>query len=115
LQDIGRQQLDWWAKLIGKSLEQRKRLAHKSDQFFDVKMSETVSDPLDVVRRMYAHFGYPLRDEVEAKMAAFMKDNTRDKHGLHAYTPEDFGIDPERDRAPFEEYIDHFGLAEPRK
>jgi hypothetical protein len=57
LHEIGRQQLDWWAKLIEKSLDQRKRLADKSDQFFDVKMSETVADPLDVVRRMYAHFG----------------------------------------------------------
>jgi hypothetical protein len=112
LHEIGRQQLDWWAKLIGKSLEQRKRLRHKSEQFFDVKMSETVSDPLDVVRRMYAHFDYPLTDEVEAKMLAFMKENTRDKHGSHTYTPEDFGIDPERDRAPFQEYIDYFGLAE---
>jgi hypothetical protein len=112
LHEIGRQQLDWWAKLIGKSLEQRKRLRHKSEQFFDVKMSEIVSDPLDVVRRMYAHFDYPLTDEVEAKMLAFMKENTRDKHGSHTYTPEDFGIDPERDRAPFQEYIDYFGLAE---
>jgi hypothetical protein len=112
LHEIGRQQLDWWAKLIGKSLEQRRRLKHKSEQFFDVKMSETVSDPLDVVRRMYAHFDYPLTDEVEARMLAFMKENTRDKHGSHTYTPEDFGIDPEHDRAPFQEYIDYFGLAE---
>jgi hypothetical protein len=112
LEAIGRQQLDWWAKLIEKSLEQRKRLAHKSDQFFDVKMSETVADPLDVVRRMYAHFGYPLSAEVEAKMAAFMADNARDKHGSHTYTAADFGIDPERDRAPFQDYIDYFGLDE---
>jgi len=112
LHEIGRQQLDWWAKLIGSSLEQRRRLRHKSEQFFDVKMSETVSDPLDVVRRMYAHFDYPLTDEVEAKMLAFMRENTRDKHGSHTYTPEDFGIDPEHDRAPFQEYIDYFGLAE---
>ena len=47
LHEIGRQQVDWWAKLIAKSLEQRKRLAHMSEQFFDVKMSETVSDPID--------------------------------------------------------------------
>ncbi|MGB8329564.1 MAG: sulfotransferase [Polyangiales bacterium] len=112
LEAIGRQQLAWWAKLIEKSLEQRKRLAHRSEQFFDVKMSETVADPLDVVRRMYAHFGYPLTAEVEARMLAFMGDHTRDKHGLHSYSPTDFGIDPERDRGPFEDYIDYFGLAE---
>jgi len=112
LRAIGRQQLDWWAKLIERSLEQRKRLADRSHQFFDVKMSETVADPLDVVRRMYAHFGYPLSEHVEAKMAAFMRENTRDKHGSHRYTPEDFGIDPERDGAPFLEYIRYFGLAD---
>jgi hypothetical protein len=110
LRAIGRQQLDWWAKLIERSLEQRKRLADRSDQFFDVKMSETVSDPLDVVRRMYAQFGYPLSEHLEAKMAAFMRENTRDKHGSHRYTPEDFGIDAERDRAPFLKYIRYFGL-----
>jgi hypothetical protein len=112
LRAIGRQQLDWWAKLIEKSLDQRKRLSDRGDQFFDVKMSETVRDPLEVVRRMYAHFGYPLTDEVEAKMRTFLKNNTRDKHGSHTYRAEDFGIDPYRDRAPFREYIDYFGLAE---
>jgi hypothetical protein len=110
LERIGRQQVDWWAKLIDKSLEQRKRLAHRSDQFFDVKMSETVADPLEVVRRMYAHFGYALSPEVEAKMVAFMADNTCDKHGSHTYAAADFGIDPKRDRPPFQKYIDYFGL-----
>lgn len=112
LRELGRWQLDWWAKLIDKALEQRKRLAERTDQFFDVKMSETVADPLDVVRRMYAHFGYELSDEVEAKMVDFMNTNTRDKHGSHTYSLEDFGIDPVRDRAPFQEYIDYFGLQE---
>jgi hypothetical protein len=115
LKAIGRQQLDWWAKLIEKSLEQRRRLAHRSHQFFDVKMSETVANPLDVVRRMYAHFGYALSDQLEAKMRAFMADHTRHKHGSHTYAAEDFGIDPERDRKPFQDYIDYFGLAESGK
>jgi hypothetical protein len=115
LEAIGRQQLVWWAKLIERSLEQRKRLAHRSEQFFDVKMTETVADPLDVVRRIYAQFGYPLTAEVEARMRAFMADHTRDKHGSHSYSAADFGIDPERDRGPFEDYIDYFGLAKSRK
>ena len=110
LHAIGRSQVQWWAKLMARSLEQRKRLADRGDQFFDVNMSETVADPIDVVRRMYAHFGYPLTSEVESKMIAFMKDNTRDKHGSHTYKPEDFGIDPIEDRVHFEEYIEHFGL-----
>jgi len=112
LQRIGRQQLDWWAKLVNQALEQRKRFADRSDQFFDVKLRETVADPLDVVRRMYARFGFELSDEVDAGMRSFMAKNPRDKHGSHTYTPEDFGIDPVRDREPFAEYIEHFGLQE---
>jgi hypothetical protein len=46
-------------------------------------MRETVADPIDVVRRMYAHFSYPL----SAEMVAFMAENSRDKHGSHSYTP----------------------------
>ena len=112
LHEIGRQQLDWWAKLVGQSLEQRKRFADRSDQFFDVKLRETVADPLDVVRRMYSQFGFELSGEVDAAMRRFMADNPRDKHGSHTYAPEDFGIDPVRDREPFEEYIEYFGLQE---
>lgn len=112
LHELGRQQLDWWAKLVNVALEQRKRLANRSDQFFDVKLRETVSDPIDVVRRVYAHFGFELSDEVDARMRNFMQNNPRDKHGAHTYTPQDFGIDPGRDREPFEEYIEYFGLQE---
>jgi len=112
LHELGRQQLDWWAKLVNVALEQRKRLANRSDQFFDVKLSETVADPIDVVRRVYAHFGFELSDEVHARMRNFMQNNPRDKHGAHTYTPQDFGIDPGRDREPFEEYIEYFGLQE---
>jgi hypothetical protein len=112
LHAIGREQLDWWAKLANRALAQRKRFADRSDQFFDVKLRETVTDPLDVVRRMYAHFGFTLTDEVDARMRSFMSSNPRDKHGSHTYTPEDFGIDPVRDREPFEEYIAYFDLEE---
>lgn len=112
LHEIGRQQVEWWARIIQQSLAQRKRFADRGEQFFDVKLRETVADPLDVVRRMYAQFGYELSDEVDARMRDFMQNNPRDKHGSHSYRPEDFGIDPVRDREPFEEYIEHFGLEE---
>lgn len=112
LHEIGRQQLDWWAKLVNQGLVQRKRFADRSDQFFDVKLREMVADPLDVVRRMYVQFDFEFSDEVAAEMLDFMANSPRDKHGSHTYTPESFGIDPVRDRAPFEEYIDYFGLHE---
>ena len=112
LHEIGRQQLDWWAKLVNQALEQRKRFAHRGAQFFDVRLRDTVADPVGVVRRMYSHFDYQLTDALDARMRAFMANNPRDKHGSHRYAPEDFGIDPVRDREPFEDYIECFGLRE---
>jgi hypothetical protein len=61
---------------------------------------------------MYAQFGFELSDEVDVEMRSFMAKNPRDKHGSHTYTPEDFGIDPVRDRELFAEYIERFGLQE---
>ena len=61
---------------------------------------------------MYAHFGFTLSDGVDAQMREYMANHPRDRHGSHTYTPEDFGIDPIRDREPFEEYIAYFGLEE---
>jgi hypothetical protein len=32
------------------------------------------------------------------------------KHGIHRYTPEEFGVVPDRVRKAFHEYIQYFGL-----
>ncbi len=110
LKVIGKQQLDWWEKLLGRSLDQRKQLEHRSSQFYDLKMSETVADPLGAVERIYDYFGYELKPAVKADMEKFMKNNPRDKHGSHTYRAEDFGIDAESDRRRFAEYCAYFGV-----
>lgn len=114
LHAVGRQQVEMWGKLLDRSLAQRKRLAARSEQFFDVKMADLVRDPLEVVRQVYAHFEYTLTPAVEQTMVEFMRSNPRNKHGSHVYSASDFGIDPVRDRVSFEEYIDYFGLDESR-
>jgi hypothetical protein len=110
LKAIGKQQLDWWGNMLGRSLEHRKQLEHRSGQFFDLKMSETVADPLGAVERIYDFFGYELPPSVKTDMEAFMKNNPRDKHGSHTYKAEDFGIAPEKDRARFADYCAYFGI-----
>ncbi len=115
LKAIGRQQLDWWEKLLNRSLEQRRQLdrdPQRAGQFFDLQMQETVADPLGAVERIYAHFGYELKPAVKADMEKFMRHNTRDKHGSHTYTAADFGIDPQRDNARFADYCSYFGIGQ---
>jgi hypothetical protein len=44
-------------------------------------------------------------------MQAFIVDNPKGKHGLHLYTPEEYGIDPAVVRRDLARYIDRFDLA----
>jgi hypothetical protein len=107
---IGRQQIEWWSKLLKIGTEQRKRHADKKQQFFDQKMSDTVADPIGSVDRIYDHFGYELTAEVKKGMEQYMRDHRRDKHGSHTYTAADFDIDLEKDRKNFAEYCEYFGV-----
>jgi len=44
-------------------------------------------------------------------MQEFIADNPKGKHGLHTYTPEEYGLVPERIREQFSAYIERFGLS----
>ncbi len=105
---IGRQMIDWLAFVLEESVAQRKRLKARENQFYDIHLSDIVADPLKCVKGAYDHFGFTLTPEVRSSMERFMRNNARDKHGIHRYAPEDFGIDIARDRARFEPYLDYY-------
>jgi hypothetical protein len=46
-------------------------------------------------------------------MRAFIGDNPQGKHGVHEYSPEQYGVVPETVRSAFRNYIDRFDLAQP--
>ncbi len=112
----GRNELEWWEYLMGRSVELRKKLVHKKDQFFDLHLSEIVKDPLGAVERIYRHFDMELTGEVRNRMKRFMAENPREKHGNHTYRAEDFGINPVRERERFTSYYEMLrGLGIPDK
>ena len=43
---------------------------------------------------------------------AFIADNPKGKHGLHTYTPEEYGLVPAEIRERMSDYIEHFDLTE---
>lgn len=107
---IGRQQLDWWQKLVTRALEQRERHRERASQFIDIKMQDIVADPLEVVERIYDRFGFELTARVRSDMEGFMIHNRRERHGAHTYAPADFGIDANSDAYRFEAYCRRFGV-----
>lgn len=103
---------DWTARLrkvLMRAVDARAR-QHPDAVFHDMFFREFVRDQFGVVEQIYDALDLPMSGEAADRMRAFIADNPQGKHGVHAYTPEQFGVVPEKVRDAFSEYIDHFGL-----
>jgi hypothetical protein len=78
--------------------------------FYDMHFSDFVADQFAVVSDIYAALGLPMTPEAAARMQAFIADNPKGKHGLHTYTPEEYGLDPGVIRREFRSYIEQYDL-----
>lgn len=86
------------------------RAKHGQDSIHDIDYKALVRDPLDEMRKLYAHFGEPLTPEAESAMQTFLAANPKGKHGKHEYSLADFGLTREGVREHFRDYIERFGL-----
>jgi Sulfotransferase family len=105
---------DWTARLhrvIEHVMEVRSASSYPSAMFYDMQFSDFVADQFAVISDIYSSFGLPMTDDGAAQMRAFIADNPKGKHGLHLYTPEEYGIDPQAVRRDFKAYIEQFNLA----
>jgi len=105
---------DWTARLkrvIDHAMAVRAGASYPRAIFYDMHFSDFVADQFTVVSDIYTALGLPMTDEAAVRMKAFIADNPKGKHGLHLYTPEEYGIDPEVVRRDFREYIEQYDLA----
>lgn len=79
-----------------------------ASHFIDVNHDDFVEDSLAVANRIHRHFGLPLDDAARAAMQAHVDANPKGKHGKHQYDLESFGIDADRVRARFADYVERF-------
>ena len=105
---IGRWQLDMWSTIMNDAIELRDALP--SEQFFDLPFRDVVADPAGAIARMYAHFGCESGAEGEARIRAWRGANPQGKHGLHRYSPEDYGLTREQMAERFAPYVERFGV-----
>jgi len=104
---------DWTARLnrvIDHALDVREARDYPDAVFYDMYFPDFVADQFAVVQDIYEQLELPMTDEGAARMQAFIADNPKGKHGLHLYTPEEYGIDPEVVRRDLARYIDRFDL-----
>jgi hypothetical protein len=110
--EIGRKVADYWqdgmrrmVKLADDpSFPPRSRLAH-------VQYRSLVTDPVGAVARIYDAFGLELSQNARAAMAAKVAQAPNGGYGANRYRPEEFGIDPDRERERASVYAERFGVA----
>jgi hypothetical protein len=80
--------------------------ARAGDRIVDVCFRSLVADPLQTVRALYQRTGRELTPDTEARMAAWLDDNPRGKHGAHRYTLAEFGLTDADTASAFAGYRD---------
>jgi hypothetical protein len=109
-QRLGQQQLGLWKTLLDRCVETRDRRPELEDRIVDLSFDEIVADPMGCVRRVYERFDMPLTTEAETRMRTFVAAHPRDKHGVHRYGLESFGLDQDRVDEAFKGYRERFGV-----
>jgi len=104
---------DWTPRLrnvLMHGVEVRSAKEYPDAIFYDMMFRDFVTDQFGVVEQIYSAFDLPMSDTGAQQMQAFINANPPGVHGVHSYSPDEYGIDPEEVRAEFREYIEHFDL-----
>jgi hypothetical protein len=63
-----------------------------SSRVLDVSYRSLVADPAGTVRSIYHHFGLEMSEAMEQGMTRWLAENPANKHGIHRYDLEQFGL-----------------------
>ncbi len=106
---MARQVSERWEEGAGLAVKYR-QAGNLRQQLLDIQYLDLVRDPMGMVQRIYKHFDLELTGAAETAMQRFLAEHPKDKGGVHRYSLETFGIDPEVERGRFQSYLDCFGI-----
>ncbi|CAF1139368.1 unnamed protein product [Rotaria sordida] len=75
---------------------------------FDVLYDDLMAQPIDIVRRIYEHFGLVCSEDFRQAMVTWLRENPQGKQGRNTYTLEEFGLTHELIDQRYEEYNSMF-------
>jgi hypothetical protein len=107
---LGQEVRQRWEQGASLAVKYRQIPAAWQHQIFDVHYLDLVRDPLALVRRLYAYFDLELTRAAEAAMQHFLQANPKNRGGVHRYSLEEFGLNPDAERRRFQFYLDFFGI-----
>jgi len=80
----------------------------ESKQFFDIKFSELIDDPVQVVQNIYNHFGYEFTEEFRRRILEYEENQPRLQYPRVPYSLEELGLTKEIINSEFRDYIDTY-------
>jgi hypothetical protein len=93
-------------------IEQSMRFREQANpaQFYDVLYRDLTADPVGTVKGIYEYFGLRFDNFFEKRMRNWLEENPRGKHGIHRYSPEQFGLDQNMIKKRFDHYCKYYGI-----
>ena len=104
---------DWCDPILealDRSVAAREDGTIRPEQVLDVAYDEFVADPIAMIKTIYDHWDAELTPDAEARMRAFLADNTQNKHGRHQYSWADTGLDAGEIRERSRRYQQYFDV-----
>ncbi|MDA9121409.1 sulfotransferase, partial [Flavobacteriales bacterium] len=79
------------------------------ERFLDVNFKTLLNQPVEAVNKITSHFG--LTPVSEEKMDAYLNRDRPDNRGKHTYTAEHYGVDADKVKKRYKEYIERFNIS----
>jgi Sulfotransferase family len=92
---------------LHRGLATRDRDANEA-RHLDVDYQSLMRDPVEVVAAVCERVGLVFDDRSQEAVQDWIDANPQDKHGVHRYSPEDFGLDADKLRSRFDFYARRF-------
>ncbi len=104
---------DWiprLAQIANRSVDVREAKISPDAKIYDMFFPNFVEDQFKEIERIYEALDLEMTGEAADGMRRYIQNNPKGVHGVHNYTAEDYGIDPDKVRDQFARYIEYFDL-----
>lgn len=101
-----------WAERWGRALHDFLEVRDRADrgQFLDLSYDDIERSPLASAERIYDFLGWPYTGAARHVMENFLRANPKNKHGVHRYSLEQYGLDRATEIARFKSYCERFKI-----
>jgi len=115
---IGKVSFDNFAMVLQRAIDELEEAEKKYDvKAQHVLYQDLVDDPIGLIRKLYAQFGFDFTPQFHDRLQAYLEQNRKEREAmqgskatLHQYHPEEFGLSKAQLLTKFEDYHQQFGI-----